>query len=37
MISNDLAMLSVLLEKAQEPMKRFLVVVMLLTFDDDLG
>jgi hypothetical protein len=36
MISNDLAMLSILLEKAQEPMQRFLVVVMLLTFDNDL-
>jgi hypothetical protein len=36
MIFNGLAMLSVLLEKAQEPTQRFLVVVMLLTFDDDL-
>jgi hypothetical protein len=36
MISNSLAMLSILLEKAQEPTQRFLVVVMLLTFDDDL-
>jgi hypothetical protein len=36
MISNGLAMLSVLLEKAQQPTQRFLVVVMLLAFDDDL-
>jgi hypothetical protein len=37
MISNSLAMLSIFLKKAQEPTQRFLVVVVLLTFNDDPG